>query len=215
MDIINQLWCNGKEKDWKEILESYKYGIKEGHHQIEKEMQNLKFQDIKFLSTREFQNWLCNKFFYWQHTSDYYRKNAVNKFENFIEQYGIEELACYQKQIFDLDLNNISKCLDIVMKVGGIGIVGATGLLSVLYPEKFGTVNRDTNNALSKIKALGEHEYLNEVKNITLKKARIIIEIYRKKAEELNKKYKNQYWTPRKIDMVLWTIEKNNEGEKL
>ena len=40
--------------------------------------------------------------------------------------------------------------------------------------------------------------------NITLKNGVILISIYRQKANELNIKFNTNFWTPRKIDMILW-----------
>ena len=34
----------------------------------------------------------------------------------------------------------------------------------------------------------------------------ILVEIMREKAEELNRNFNTDFWTPRKIDMILWSF---------
>ena len=40
---------------------------------------------------------------------------------------------------------------------------------------------------------------------LTLDDGVVLVEIMRRKAEELNKALSTNEWTPRKVDMVLWT----------
>ena len=78
--------------------------------------------------------------------------------------------------------------------------------LSLLFPDKFGTVDQFIIESLLKIKNLKEKPIIEKMNknNITLKNGVILISIYRQKANELNIKFNTNFWTPRKIDMILW-----------
>jgi hypothetical protein len=41
---------------------------------------------------------------------------------------------------------------------------------------------------------------------LALKDGVLLIKIMRDKSDELNKKFNNKYWTPRRIDKILWCI---------
>jgi hypothetical protein len=41
---------------------------------------------------------------------------------------------------------------------------------------------------------------------LKIKDGIILVEIMKEKANELNKKFDTDFWTPRKIDMVLWAF---------
>lgn len=42
--------------------------------------------------------------------------------------------------------------------------------------------------------------------NITLKNGIVLINIMKDKAKENNKIFGTDFWTPRKVDMVLWAL---------
>ena len=42
--------------------------------------------------------------------------------------------------------------------------------------------------------------------SLKIKDGIMLIEIMKEKAKELNKRFHTDFWTPRKIDMVLWSF---------
>lgn len=50
-------------------------------------------------------------------------------------------------------------------------------------------------------------------KDLSIKDAVLLEGILRRKAAELNDKFGNNSWTPRKVDMVLWAIKREKEGQ--
>jgi len=42
--------------------------------------------------------------------------------------------------------------------------------------------------------------------SLSVENSVLLIKILREKAEELNKRFDTDFWTPRKIDMILWAI---------
>jgi hypothetical protein len=67
------------------------------------------------------------------------------------------------------------------------------------------------------VKALREVTNLPESKtiavidenNIQPQEGAVLIEIMQRKARELNELFRELFWTPRKIDMILWTFGRN------
>ena len=84
-----------------------------------------------------------------------------------------------------------------------MGVSGASGLLALLYPKKFGTVDQFVISALKELGKFPELTYI-DPKCFSVELAVFIIRILQDKAQELNRKFKTDLWTPRTIDMILW-----------
>ena len=78
----------------------------------------------------------------------------------------------------------------------------------ILFPNDFGTVDQFAIKALLNVKSLKEYGNLKKMnpENIKAKDAAFVIDIFRRKADELNGMFNTDFWTPRKIDMILWCI---------
>ena len=92
--------------------------------------------------------------------------------------------------------------LSIAKEIYGIGIVGASGLLSLIIA----TADQFAVKALCHIPSLSESSEIKKMKldNLTLRNGIVLITIMRRKAKENNKIFGTDFCTPRKIDMILW-----------
>ena len=110
--------------------------------------------------------------------------------------------------LFAFDLSNIRKGLERAQYIKGLGPAGGSGLLAVLFPKWFGSVDRFVVKALLEIPRLPERPKLLRMnpESLTNDDAMVPIEIFRKKAAQLNAYFHTEDWTPRKIDIVLWTL---------
>jgi len=86
--------------------------------------------------------------------------------------------------------------------IRGLAVAGASGLLALVYPEEFGTVDVMVTKALQLL-GLAEVMRVNP-KNISIPEGETMIEIMRLKALELNRTFGTNKWTPRLVDRVLW-----------
>ena len=90
-------------------------------------------------------------------------------------------------------------------------------MLALMFPQQFGTVDEFMVLALAEVHGLPEEERLQELaRRIKLAKTSgksfalshrdgvMLIEIMRRKAAENNHLFRTKFWTPRKIDKVLW-----------
>jgi len=106
-----------------------------------------------------------------------------------------------------IDTNNIRLGLEAASEIRGLGTAGASGLLALMYPEKFASVDQFLVKALRQVSGLPEAAALAVMKpeNLTIRNGVLLIDILRRKAAELNRNLGSTDWTPRKLDKVLWT----------
>jgi len=207
---INYLWNSGTEKEWKSALGKYFDLVKSSNVEIEKELDNLDFETVKNMTVNEFYNFLHDKYFVWKYTQANRLRTTRNSLVKYLEDDNIVELEEIHNLIFKYNPENISNLLRTTHRIKGLGVAGASGLLSLLFPRYFGTVDQFVVQRLLEIENLKEHFLLEKMKqdNLTEKDGTILIEIMREKANELNKKFKTSEWTPRKIDKILWSIDR-------
>ena len=207
---IDYLWNNGNEDDWNNQLLKYTNLVKPQNLELEKELDCLDADLVKAMPVSEFYDFLYNKYFVWKYTSPKRLLTTRRSLEQYKQDDNILELESIQSLIFKYDLNNISNCLKNAQRIKGLGIAGASGLLSLLFPKYFGTVDQFVVKRLLEISNLKEHEVLIRInpENISLTYGVLLIQIMRDKAAELNKCFKSDNWTPRKIDKVLWCVDR-------
>lgn len=215
---IKELWINGSKEDWKIALESYfdNASVKK-HIELEKKMERLDPQVIKQLDVESFYDFLYNEYFVWKYTAN----NRLTTTRKQLEKHkaDIASLGSIQANIFTafmLDPKNTELLFCITKQIHGLGTAGASGLLAVLFPECYGTVDQYMVKALRKIDILPEHEMLMAMKEeeLTSKDAVLLENILRCKAKELNDKFGTEDWTPRKVDMILWASDRDDTKGK-
>lgn len=211
---LNELWDYGTADQWNEAVDNYVY-VDSAHRNIklERDMNN----SITLLSRFEKMNaellydFILDEFIVWKYT-------APNRKATTVKYYKKKHAKSKQSLIPIRDnIINIYKCcpddtrnlLKEAMKIGGIGVAGGSGLLSLLFPSKYGTVDYFIVERLKEIKSYPEIIQKNikkiNSKNISIRATEFLENLYREKADSLNKKFETSEWTPRKIDMVLWS----------
>ena len=113
-----------------------------------------------------------------------------------------------QKRLFSMPKEDIGLCLKTAGEIRGLGTAGASGLLAILFPKEFGTVDQFVVKKLQEIEIPDHQDALLRMNPESLKidDGVLLIGIMREKAAELNRKFQTDFWTPRKIDMVLWSF---------
>ena len=109
-----------------------------------------------------------------------------------------------KNEILALDKTDILNSLEVACKIRGLGVAGASGLLSLLYPRDFATVDQFVVKALREV-----DEYKDKVKNmrpenLSLDDGVVLTNIMRKKSAEMNAKLSTSFWGPRTLEMALW-----------
>ena len=222
---IKTLWESGTMEDWENALKAYwEMTTVEAHKELECEMDNLhqieNLNRIREMDGDQFRDFLYNKYFVWKYTAS----NRLTTTRNQLKKQGSDDLYIIKNSLFtihDFLSDDIALSLINVQRIKGLGVAGGSGLLSLLFPELFGTVDQFLIDSLREVSDLREDEtaeYLNRIvkENIKTEEGVFLEKILQKKAQELNEKYNTNEWTPRKIDMVLWSYghirgRKNNQ----
>lgn len=206
MTGIIALWDSKNELNWKIALDGYWDYIKPENLKLEQSLNKLRLKRILDLGPDGWYHFLHDEFFPWKYTAPNRLKTTTTHFEKYIKSNQLEELHQIKKKLLALDMPNIRKALSLAKEIHGLGIAGASSLLSLMYPHSFGSVDQFVVKALRDIPSLPERDRLRQMnpEGITLSEGVTLIRLMRYKAAELNYVFATDDWTPRKIDMVLW-----------
>ena len=207
-NAISTLWNYGSEIAWHEALDYYYESLKDDEQALEVYMEEINANEIAQLPVDEFYNFLYDKYFVWKYTAKNRLATTRKSLRRYLDENKLSDLANIQHRLFSADLSNIEKCLTIAAEIRGLGPAGASGLLSILFPESFGTIDQYVVKALREVKGLPYSVELAKMNpdSLSIKDGVLLIQIMGEQAAHLNKKFKTDFWTPRKIDMVLWAI---------
>jgi hypothetical protein len=211
MAYINTLWNSGKEYEWYSALDNYWKHVKPTHFAIEKEFDSLNTNTVKEMNSEEWYEFLLQKYFYWKYTApNRYATTTAQLKKCKITPDGFKKLFSIKQKIFDFDKEDIVSGLKIACSIKGLGTAGASGLLAVLFPIHFATVDQFAVKSLLGIDNLPEKTSISSMnpEQLKIKDAVILIDIMKHKAKELNNKFMTSFWTPRKIDMILWSVHR-------
>ncbi len=208
-NAISYLWNYGTEANWLDALHQYDVIIDARTHEaqwLEKFMDQLQAENVKNMSTAALYDFLSGKYFPWVFTQKNRLATTSKQLRRYIEENRMVELAAIHKKLFEIAHSDIEECLNAAMEIRGLGIAGASGLLSVLFPHAFGGVNEYIATSLRGIEGIRYRDELSKMNPVllTAKDGVVLTKIYREKADELNGRFETDFWTPRKIDKVLW-----------
>ncbi|MDT2738216.1 hypothetical protein P7H00_13990 [Enterococcus pseudoavium] len=209
--IINEIWESNDEKIWNAALKKATFDTGRDNY-IESKLSRLNVEYIKNLSKQEFYTFLHDDYFVWKFTAKNRLKTSRTHLENYDIQNKMEDLEEIQKEIFSFNLSDTPMGLTIVTKIKGLGVAGGSGLLSLLFPSFFGTVDEQAIKALLATEQYKDDPILNKIKtqDIKIKEGVYLNNIYQKKSHELNQLFGSYCWTPRDIDVILWFYRDKN-----
>jgi len=152
-------------------------------------------------------NFLETEYFVWKYTAKNRLVTTRQQLRRYLVGSDLESLDQIRKQLLAFDASNARLGLSIAMQIRGLGVAGASGLLALMYAKKFGTVDQFLVKALRQVAGLPEAAALAQMKpeRLKLEDGVLLIELLRRKAEELNQLFCVTTWTPRALDKILWT----------
>ena len=163
--------------------------------------ENIAFADAKYLLTEEIDALRQDK--------EYYEIVKTKAFETLIKKNKkdgeLDELHDIKNQILSMDLNDISNSLKVTTNIRGLGVAGASGLLSLIYPDYFGTVDQFVVKALLEVNDKKKMVSEMNPEGLTVKDGVILTEIMKEKASENNELFASKFWNPRTLEMALWS----------
>jgi hypothetical protein len=206
MSKISEVWHSRSEQDWKNALDNYWNYVKPENLKLERSLNKLKLKRISELDELGWYKFLLRKYFRWKYTSPFFYTTTTRNLKRYLELDQLDILFDIKQRLLNLNLSDVKSALLTANEIRGLGIAGASGLLSLMYPHTFATVDQFVVKALRLVDYLPENTLLVKMKpdSLTLNNGVILINIMSRKAKENNNVFGTDFWTPRKIDMVLW-----------
>jgi hypothetical protein len=206
-DGTREMWNTNDPGLWNTALTRYWTFVKASNLELEKEMDRLDAETVKPMNPKAWFEFLLEKYFRWKYTAPNRYGSTTKILRTYAANNELAALHAIKERLFVADKDNIQQCLSVASSIRGLGIAGASGLLAVLFPAQFGTVDQFVVKALAKIPELPERNLIAAMppESLKLNEGTILIGIMRRKADELNQVSPLFKWTPRKVDMVLWT----------
>jgi hypothetical protein len=207
MITMDSLWNEPSSDLWEMALKRYWSYVKPANLELEKEMDCLQVSSISGMNETQWYEFLLHKYFKWKYTAPNRYGSTTKHLRQSVDQRGLSYLVKIKEKLLNFDLNDIEEGLQIATGISGLGAPGASGLLAILYPSHFGTIDQFAVKALLQVSHLSDAEKIKRMNPNALKlqDGGLLISIMRLKAKELNLLFSTASWTPRKIDMVLWT----------
>jgi YgiT-type zinc finger domain-containing protein len=205
-DQIGSLWGSRDIGEWRSALACYWNQIKPENIELETFMNSLTLTYIETLDADGWYAFLHDKYFPWKFTQENVLRANLQHLEKYKTTNRLEELLLIKERFFSFALAEIEEGLKIALEVKGLGAPGASGLLAILFPKWFGTVDQFVVKTLARVESLPERPQILQMqpKALTPEDVVLVIDIMRRKAQNLNTLFNTDEWTPRKIDMILW-----------
>ncbi len=175
------------------------------NRKLEEELDRLDLERIRTMDAAAWHTFLRDDYFRWKYTAPNRYASTTRFLRLHVESQGMGTLNAIRQQILTADTDDIEGALTAALRIPGLGTAGASGLLALMFPGTFGTVDQFVVKALSQITDLPEQNKITKMKPETLKPAdgALLIRVMRRKAAE-NSRTLAEPWTPRMVDKVLW-----------
>lgn len=199
------------ETDWRTALAHYDSLCQDV--QLEQEMTTLDDATVAQMSADEFYTFLHDRYFVWKYTAKNRLASTRKYLQTYREQNDLSTLGKIKDALFSCDRGDARAMLHVACSIRGLGTAGASGLLAVLFPEEYGTADQFLVLSLCKINRLPELDAVSKMKpaKLSLQDGVILEGILRRKADHLNHLFQTDFWTPRKIDMILWSFGRKRD----
>jgi len=205
---IFDLWHSSDTIAWEHALQRYWDFVQPRNLELEQALDALDLRRIQRLSPQEWYDFLHDEYFRWKYTAANRYATTTFQLKKYVDAQALGELDNVRQRLLRLNLNDVRAGLKTAKEIKGLGIAGASGLLSLMYPQNFATVDQFVVKALMAVPDLPEANALANMnpKQLRLRDGVLLISILARKADENNLLFGTRTWTPRKIDMVLWTF---------
>jgi len=203
---LTELWLSNSEHEWNLALKKYWELVKPENVALEEKLERLDPNDIRTMSAEEFYNFLLDEYFVWKYTAKNRLATTRMSLQRYLAENRLSDLDRIKRELFEFEMEDIKSGLEIASTIHGLGIAGASGLLALLFPRNFGTVDQFVVRDLLSIKDINQKDALIKMNpnNIRLNDGVELIGIMKERANELNRSNNTDKWTPRHIDKVLW-----------
>lgn len=216
--LIAWLWHTRIPETWTLALETYWQFVKPENLELEREMDCLDPATVQKLDAHGWYDFLLNKYFRWKYTAPNRLATTTKAFKKYEgNDAAMAELWAIKERLFEFNKENIAEGLEIADSIKGLGPAGASGLLAIIFPRHFGTVDQFMVKALQEVVTLEEVSLIRGMipEDLKPRDGSVLIDILRSKARDNNRIFGTDFWTPRRIDMVLWTVGHGEDNPRI
>jgi hypothetical protein len=173
-------------------------------------MDTLRPDDVRSLDAEQWYEWLLDKNFRWKYTAPNRYATTTRHLKRQAADRGLSHLLTIRDRVLGCENASIGDALRAATELRGLGPAGASGLVALLFPAKFGTVDQFAVGALRAVRSLPERDRLSCMKpeSLTIADGVVLVEIMRRKAVSLHELFNTGEWTPRKVDQLLWASDR-------
>ena len=139
---MEALWNSNDAKIWEECLDKYYESVKPSNLELENWMASIDYRKIAALDAESFYAFLHDKYFVWKYTAANRLASTRKCLRRYLDDGKMPELEDIKDELFSFDRRDVRRGLSIAYRIRGLGSAGASGLLAVLFPESFGTVDQ-------------------------------------------------------------------------
>ena len=195
-------WDSLSQADWDKALKKYNdYLTNDEKASRDARVTLINYSIIRKMSAEEFNDFLYKEFFPWKYTAP----NRLATTRKSLSKMSVNDIGLIKNFLCSPALSDV-QLLDVALKIKGLGPAGATALLSILYPDRFGTLDQFVVKCLQAAPSLSGDHIIRGVNPNSIKKdeALYIIRLMQNKAITLNNAFGTHTWLPRTIDKAVW-----------
>lgn len=201
---FNEIWSSNKQTEWNKLFKKYWSLIKEDNIQIEYDLNRLSVDLLSVMNEEQWFNFLFEKYFVWKYTAKNRLATTRKNLKKYLNEERLGELHQIKNDILRIDVTNIKNSLSTACEIKGLGVAGASGLLSLIYPKEFATVDQFVVKALLEVDEKKEIVENMNPEGLSLNDGVILTDIMRNKSKKMNELFQTDFWTPRTVEMALW-----------
>lgn len=204
---IADLWHSRDPRLWEHALEHYWDFVKPTHVELERSLDALDLNRLHDMDAQGWYDFLRKEYFCWKYTAPNRYKTTTRQLQRYADESSLDELHQIKERLLALNPADTRRGLETGCEIRGLGTAGASGLLALMYPDAFGTVDQFVVKALRQVGGLPEAAILERMnpERLTPKAGAVLVSIMQRKASDNNLSFGTHVWTPRKVDKVLWT----------
>ena len=201
---FNDIWNATDESEWNQLLRKYWSLVMVDNIQVEIELNRLVPDRIARMDADSWYAFLHDEYFVWKYTAKNRLATTRKALARYQEDDELEVLNRIRLAILNLDHEDIATSLKTACEVRGLGVAGASGLLSLLFPHHYSTVDQFVVKALSEVDQHADAVRDMNPDGLKVSDGVTLTKIMRAKAAENNARFDSAFWTPRTIEMALW-----------
>ncbi|WP_149495411.1 hypothetical protein [Roseiconus lacunae] len=201
---FNEIWKADDERVWNQLFQKYWAMLRPESIQVEFQLNQLRREDLVDLTPIEWFNFLHDRYFVWKYTAKNRLATTRANLATYKTMDQLGELDVIRKEILQSGESDPELALKTASQIRGLGVAGASGLLSLIYPDRFATVDQFIVKALLEVpEEASKVESMNS-EGLTVADGSVLTEIIVQKARSMQDTFKSNFWMPRTLEMALW-----------